>query len=69
MGGYKGRIGIFELITFDDKLRRMISSGENEEALRAQVRASGVPDMRADGLEKVRSGITSINEVLRVTQE
>ena len=64
--GYAGRIGLFEVLVLNDRIRTLIlakaSSGEIEEA----AVAAGMHRLRDDGFEKVRNGITSLAEVLRV---
>ena len=66
--GYRGRQGIYEVVLVDDELRRMIHNGESELALEqhARTRTTGI---REDGRVKVLSGLTSIDEVLRVTTD
>ncbi|WP_330925467.1 type II secretion system ATPase GspE [Candidatus Sororendozoicomonas aggregata] len=65
--GYRGRLGIYEVVHVDEKIRRMIHSGEGEQAITHYVReySRGIRD---DGMEKVLSGLTTLEEVLRVTQ-
>jgi general secretion pathway protein E len=65
---YSGRTGIHELITVDATLARMIHDGSSEQAMEAHVRKSS-PSLREDGLAKVMAGLTSLDEVLRVTVE
>ncbi len=69
MSGYKGRIGIFELMMFNEKLRQMVAEKTSEEELRREVRSQGVRDIREEGVVKALSGVTSLEEVIRVTQE
>jgi len=64
--GYKGRTGIYEVMTMTDSLRRLILDRASHDDLRAKAREEGMRTLREDGLEKVRQGITSIPEVLRV---
>ncbi|HYN90948.1 MAG TPA: type IV-A pilus assembly ATPase PilB, partial [Thermoleophilaceae bacterium] len=64
--GYRGRIGLYEVMTMTDSLRRLILDRASHDALRAEARAQGMRTLREDGLNKVREGITSIPEVLRV---
>jgi len=64
--GYRGRIGLYEVMTMTDSLRRLILDRASHDALRAEARAQGMRTLRDDGLDKVREGITSIPEVLRV---
>jgi type IV pilus assembly protein PilB len=64
--GYKGRTGLYEVMTMTDELRRLILGGASHEVVCAAAREQGMRTLREDGLEKVRRGITSIAEVLRV---
>lgn len=66
--GYRGRTGIHEFIVIDEKLRELIHNGRGEQALVKQVRKA-VPSIRDDGFSKVLAGVTSLEEVLRVTRE
>lgn len=66
--GFRGRIGIYELITIDEKLREMIHNEDGELALISYVRSVS-PSIRQHGHQLVIQGITSIEEVLYVTQE
>ncbi len=67
--GYAGRTGIYELITTDDALERLIHTGADEARLRAHARAQGSRSLRDDGLRLVAEGSTSAEELLRVTRE
>jgi general secretion pathway protein E len=67
--GYRGRTGIYELISVDDDLRRLIHDRASEQALRAHVAARGMKSMREDGMRWVREGVVSLEEVVRVTRE
>lgn len=69
MSGYRGRTGIFELFLADDKLRQMISEGQSEEHQKTYCQQHGMHDMKQDGMIKVKAGITTLEEVLRVTEE
>lgn len=64
--GYRGRQGIYEVVTIDDEMRRMIHSGASELDLEIQARKHST-GIREDGTEKVLSGNTSVDELLRVT--
>jgi type IV pilus assembly protein PilB len=64
--GYKGRTGLYEVMTMTDTLRRLILDRTGHDELRAEARRLGMRTLREDGLDKVRDGITSIPEVLRV---
>ncbi len=65
--GYKGRIGIYEMLVVDDQLRGEISRSLSLEALRKLADQTGMVTLRQDGMSKVKAGITSVEEVLRVT--
>ncbi len=65
-GGYRGRTGIYELVSINDRLRKLIHEGAPEQQLEDEARRS-TPPLRANGMEKVRAGVTSLEEVLRVT--
>ena len=64
--GYKGRTGLYEVMTMTDRLRRLILDRVSHDELRTEARAQGMRTLREDGLDKIRRGITSIPEVLRV---
>jgi general secretion pathway protein E len=66
--GYRGRTGIYELLTADDELRHLIHDGAEESVLRERAVSSGMVRLREDGLRWVRDGTTSLDEVLRVTR-
>lgn len=66
--GYKGRTGIHELLFVDDKVRELIHNGKGEQAIEKYIRTS-TPSIRQDGFDKVLAGITTLEEVLRVTRE
>ena len=67
--GYSGRTGIFELLTCDDGLRALIHARAPEAKLREHALAAGMVLMRDDGERLVREGITSAEELLRVTRD
>ncbi len=69
LSGYRGRTGIYEFFTLDDELRRLIHDGASEQTLRAQVVTSGMRTLREDGMRWVSQGVTSLEEVVRVTRE
>jgi type IV pilus assembly protein PilB len=64
--GFRGRIGIYELMTVTDQLRRLILDKASADELRECARREGMRTLREDGLEKVKRGVTSVGEVLRV---
>ncbi|HEB93402.1 MAG TPA: type II secretion system protein GspE [Gammaproteobacteria bacterium] len=66
--GYRGRSGIYELVEIDDTLRTMIHDGASELDIESYARKSS-PGIRQDGLRRILAGETSVEEVLRVTQE
>ena len=64
--GFRGRIGLYELMRVTDEQRRLILAKSSADELRACARREGMRTLREDGLEKVKSGVTSLGEVLRV---
>jgi general secretion pathway protein E len=66
--GYKGRTGIYELLTVDDDLRKLVHDTVAERELRAHAVRQGMMRLREDGLRWVRDGATALDEVLRVTR-
>ncbi|QSX37435.1 type II secretion system ATPase GspE [Shewanella sedimentimangrovi] len=66
--GYRGRTGIHELLVVDDNIRELIHGGRGELAIEKYIRQF-VPSIRHDGMGKVLAGITTLEEVLRVTRE
>jgi type IV pilus assembly protein PilB len=67
--GYRGRIGIYEVMRVTDKLRRAIASRASEAQIRDAAVVSGMVSLGEDGLSKVRSGVTTPEELLRVVTE
>nr|WP_220338406.1 type II secretion system ATPase GspE [Wenzhouxiangella sediminis] len=67
--GYRGRTGIHELLVLTEELRRMVMKHATSTEIEKQARAEGMRTMYEDGLMKALQGITSAEEVLRVTQE
>jgi type IV pilus assembly protein PilB len=65
--GYKGRVGLYEVMEIDDELREMILAGGSAFELRQRALAKGMMGLRGSGLEKIRLGLTSIEEVVRET--
>jgi type II secretory ATPase GspE/PulE/Tfp pilus assembly ATPase PilB-like protein len=64
--GYKGRVGIYELLTLDEQIRSAVRSGARDEEIRNLARSGGMRLMQEDALEKVKLGVTTMEEVLRV---
>jgi len=65
--GYKGRIGLFEVLLFSDEIRDMILSGASSIELKRRAMEEGMVNLRMAGLNKVRDGVTTLEEVLRET--
>ncbi len=68
-GGYKGRVGIYQVMPVTPAIGQIIMNGGNANDIAAQALKEGVSDLRQSGLRKVREGITSLEEVERVTNE
>jgi len=66
--GYRGRTGIHELLLVDDKVREQIHNGKGEQSIEKYIRQSTL-SIRQDGFDKVLEGVTTLEEVLRVTRE
>ncbi len=67
MTGYKGRMGIFEIFVIDDEVRKMIYDKVSSVQIREYARAHGMRTLREDGLRKAYAGMTTLEEVARVT--
>ena len=67
--GYRGRTGIYELLTVDDELRRLIHDRASERALREHALATGMRSLRDDGMRWAAQGLISLEEVVRVTRD
>jgi len=67
--GYRGRTGIYELLTVDQDFRRLVHDRASEQTLREQVMGGGMRSLRDDGLRLAALGVTSLEEVVRVTRE
>ncbi|HAG73423.1 MAG TPA: general secretion pathway protein GspE, partial [Gammaproteobacteria bacterium] len=66
--GYRGRIGLYELLVMSDAIRHHIASGADANVIRAQAVEEGMRTLRQDALEKLRRGLTTPEEVVRVTR-
>ncbi len=66
--GYHGRMGIFELLTLDDVIQQRLIEGASRTDIMNEAMAKGMISLRMDGLNKVRQGITTYEEILRVTR-
>jgi|GEM_PF-2852750 len=67
--GFRGRAPIYELVTFSDELRRLVLLGASKAELRALTRSQGMLTLREAGLELVKLGVTTLEEVLGITNE
>ncbi len=65
--GYKGRVGLFEVLLFTDEIRDMILSGASSIELKRKAIEEGMVSLRMSGLQKIREGATTLEEVLRET--
>jgi type IV pilus assembly protein PilB len=65
--GYRGRVGIYSVMKMTDAIKEMAISQAPESEVATMARSEGMLTLREDGLGKVRSGMTSLEEVLRVT--
>lgn len=67
--GFKGRAGLFELVTFSEELREAITARRPRSELRAIAIRNGCVPLRLDGWEKALRGVTTVEEIMRVTQD
>jgi type IV pilus assembly protein PilB len=65
--GYKGRVGIYQVMPCSETIGRIMMEGGNAMQIAAQAKAEGVADLRQSGLKKVKDGLTSLEEINRVT--
>lgn len=66
--GYKGRCGIFELLIADEGIRKMVVERKSVDDIKKYAVAQGMKTLLLDGVEKIKAGLTSLDEVLRVTE-
>jgi type IV pilus assembly protein PilB len=64
--GYKGRVGIYELLAIDESIRAVLRGGYKPELVRTAARAAGMRRMQEDALEKLKAGVTTLEEIIRV---
>jgi type IV pilus assembly protein PilB len=64
--GYKGRVGIYELLTIDDSVRSILRSGYKPDLMRAAARGSGMRRMQEDAIDKLQASVTTLEEITRV---
>jgi general secretion pathway protein E len=67
--GFRGRSGIYEVLVIDDNIRSLIMSGADSSVIKRQAVEQGMTTLLRDGLLKIVKGVTTVDEVLRVTQE
>ncbi len=67
--GYRGRVGIMELMMIDDEIRAMVTQTTDAKSIKRRAVEKGMRSLRADGAAKVLEGVTSIAEVLRATED
>ena len=67
--GYAGRLGIYEIFNINPEIQEMIFKNETSSALRSRARGTGMRTLRDDGIRKAAAGLTTIEEVVRVTME
>jgi len=66
--GYRGRKGIYELLVITDRIRELIFQKESSNVIREKARLEGMKTLREDGTKKILLGITTIEEIIRITQ-
>ena len=67
--GYKGRVGIYQVMPMSDEIQEIVLAGGNAMAIEAAAKRAGVPDLRQSALQKVKQGVTSLAEINRVTTD
>lgn len=68
-GGYKGRVGIYQVMPVSPAIGEIIMRGGNQLDIQKQSEKDGIPDLRRSGLKKVKDGVTSLDEIERATNE
>jgi type IV pilus assembly protein PilB len=68
-GGYKGRVGIYQVMTISEEMGRLIMGGSNSLDLADQARKEGIPDLRQSALKKIKAGLISLEEANRITKD
>ena len=66
--GYRGRAGIYEVVAVDETFQKLIHDGASEAELERQARKAN-PSLLDDGIDKVRAGVTTVEEVARVVRD
>lgn len=67
--GYKGRVGIYQVLPISEDMGKLIMKGASAYDMADQAAKEGIPDLRASALKKVREGVTSLEEINRVTKD
>ena len=67
--GYKGRVGIYQVMPVSEAMSKLIMEGGNAMTLATQSKKEGVADLRMSGLRKVKDGVTSLDEINRITKD
>jgi type IV pilus assembly protein PilB len=67
--GFKGRVGVYQVMEISDEMKRLIMEGKNSIDLADQALRERIPDLRMSALKKVRDGMLSLDELNRITQE
>src|SRR5262249_17466451 len=67
--GYTSRVGVFQMMDVDDEIRKLVMSNADASALTLVARRNGMRNLREDAWKKIEAGVTTVAEVLRVTQE
>jgi len=67
--GYRGRLGVFELMGIDDDIRELIAQNADSKRIKRLATSKGMKSLRVDGARKVLAGVTSVAEILRVTED
>lgn len=66
--GYRGRLGVYELLELNEELRELLGKGASLQSLRRAARNAGMRSLREDGWQKAQSGLTTVEEVVRVIE-
>jgi len=66
--GYHGRVALIEVLTLDDRLNALIAKGDTKNELRKQAEVSGMKTLKEDGINKIKAGLTTLDEVIRVIE-
>jgi type II secretory ATPase GspE/PulE/Tfp pilus assembly ATPase PilB-like protein len=66
--GYKGRTAIYEILMLNEPIRELIMKKASSEEIKKKAVSLGMRTLKDDGLEKIKAGITTVDEVMRVTQ-